>query len=164
MFAYLSGLTSGETKMAMITVAQALDFMQKLEETLAKQYADISGHSRVQVIRQVATCLANHYSYLAKALTRLPKEQYEGIKNATIPFGPQLCDLESLLTQFEPDTNSVESLIDTALSLNRHIAQLYRQVTNQDVSEDIKDLFENLAKFEEIDEHELTKIKALSTY
>ena len=144
--------------MAMMNVGKALDFILDVQKSQAESFAKIAEQSDLQDVRETAHCLANHYKHLVRSLENLPAEQYKVIRKATIPFGPQLSDFQNVFHKYSPDSSSVKKMISGALALNEQIAELCKNISQQDLLPDICELFENLAKLEKIDEYQIAKI------
>ena len=144
--------------MAMMNVGKALDFILEVQQSQAHSFAQIAQSSESQEIKEAAHCLANHYKHFAKSLEMLPADQYKDIRKVTLPFGPQLSDFQNIFHKYSPDVSSVHNMVSRALELNKQIAEVCKNISQQDLLPDICELFENLAKFEEIDEYEIAKI------
>ncbi len=79
-------------------------------------------------------------------------------------YEPQAADCRCFESvELAPDASAAQ-VLDAAVTFDECLIKFYRQVVQQPVDEDVRELFEGLIHSEERDEIELMKIKAMDYF
>jgi rubrerythrin len=150
--------------MAVTNVACVLRRAGDFEHQLMTYYLDLSEQSTREGVRLLTEYMARHRRRLAEALERFPAGEYQRISALPLRYEPvsSECDHFKALS-FPPDATAAD-VLDLAIGLDECLISLYRQVSQQDVEPEVKELFESLVRREERDEVMLKKIKATNYF
>jgi hypothetical protein len=147
--------------MNVTTVGEILQQARKLEAMAAECCGALADQAADQEVRMLAAYLGRHHRRLAETLGELPREEHGRICSVPIPYGPQRADFRQVQHMALPPDATTEQVLAAAMRLDEGLVALYRQVVRQGVSVEVKELFEALIRFEEADEVELRKLKAM---
>ncbi|HDZ22179.1 hypothetical protein LCGC14_0367980 [marine sediment metagenome] len=150
--------------MAIVTVEDVLECAERFEQMLAAYYGELSEHAAREGVRMLTDYMSRHRVRILEALDKLSCEQVDRTRSVPLRYEPHVADH----TCFEgvtlsPDSDAAD-VLDAAVSFDECLVRLYRQVLQQDVEEDVKELFESLLHAEQRDEIELKKIKAMDYF
>ena len=143
------------------TVAEILDRARRLESLVAEHCESLAERSADGNVRFLAAYLGRHYRRLAGILEAFSQEAYRRVCAVPIPYGPQATDFRRLLDVDLPADATSEEVLDTAMRMDKGLTRLYRQVLQQQVAAEVRELFECLVRFEQADEAELQKLRAI---
>ena len=153
--------------MGIITIAEVLERVNDFERTLADFYAKLSHQTTREGVRLLSDYMSRHRQRTLKALLELPIEEAEEIRricNTFLRYEPQGLG-KSCFEGIELGPNATAAeFLDVAIKFDECLIRFYKQVSQQHVDQNIKDLFENLARKELNDEIELKKIKAMDYF
>ncbi len=150
--------------MAIITIEDVLKHAERFEQMLADFYADLSEHSYREGVRLLTNYMARHRKRIDQALEKLSPEQVRRICSAQLRYEPHAADCRCFDKIKLPDDPLAAVVLDAAVILDECLGRLYRQVLQQPVDEEIRELFESLVRTEQRDEIELKKIKAMDYF
>ncbi len=150
--------------MAVITIEDVLKHAERFEQMLADFYANLSEHSYREGVRLLTDYMARHRKRIAEALEKLSPEQVRRVCSAPLRYEPHAADCRCFDRIELPDNASAAAVLDAAVILDECLVRLYRQVLQQPVDEEIRELFESLVRAEQRDEIELKKIKAMDYF
>ena len=150
--------------MAVITIEDVLKHAERFEQMLAGFYADLSEHSCREGVRLLTDYMSRHRKRIAEALERLSPEQVRRVCSAPLRYEPQAADCRCFDRIELLDNSSAAAVLDAAVIFDECLVSLYRQVLQQPVDEEIRELFESLVRTEQRDEIELKKIKAMDYF
>ena len=150
--------------MAVITIEDTLKHAERFEAMLADFYGEISEHSRREGVRLLTGYMSRHRIRIAEALDKLSPEQVHRICSAPLRYEPQAADCRCFERIKLPDDATSASVLDAAVFFDECLVSLYRQVIQQPVDEEIRELFESLVRAEQRDEIQLKKIKAMDYF
>jgi rubrerythrin len=150
--------------MAVVTVADVLKHAEEFEELLADYYATLSQRTTREGVRLLTDYMSRHRQRLAEALDRFPPEQASRIRGTHLRYEPQAADCRCFEGIEVPPDASAAQVLDAAVNFDECLINLYRQVLQQPVDEEIRELFESLVRAEQRDEIELKKIKAMDYF
>jgi ferritin-like protein len=108
--------------------------------------------------------MGRHRRRLAEALERFPAQEYRRISSLPLRFEPISAECDHFVARTLPVDAMASEVLDVAIELDECLISLYKQVAQQDVEPDVKELFESLVRGEERDEIQLKKIKALDYF
>ena len=146
--------------MATVTVADVLEHAERFEQMLVGYYARLSEQSTREGVRLLTDYMSRHRRRIGKAMARLSSEQVKRVRSVPLRYEPQAADCRCFeATELLPGTTATE-VLDAAVTFDECLVRLYRQVLEQPVDEEIKELFESFLRAEQRDEIELKKIKA----
>ena len=108
--------------------------------------------------------MSRHRMRIHSELSKLTPLQVERICCAPLRYEPQGADTSCFEgMELSPDATAAD-MLDTAIAFDECLIRFYRQVIQQPVDQEIKDLFESLVRAEESSEIELKKIKAMDYF
>lgn len=153
--------------MAVITIAQVLEHVEEFERMLAEFYANVSHRTTGEGVRLLMDYMSRHRRRTHVALFKLPVksvEQIHRICNTPLEYEPHGADRHSFEgVELSPDATAAE-VLDAAIRFDECLIGFYRQVVRQPIDQETKTLFESLIRFEQDDEIELKKIKAMDYF
>lgn len=150
--------------MAIVTIAQVLACAEDFERKLAEFYADLAKQTTREGVRLLTDYMSRHRQRTHKALSRLPDIDMYQVCKTPLKYEPHAVDYHCFEgVELPPDATAAE-VLDIAIKFDECLVKLYRQVAQQQVDQKIKDLFENLILWEQDDEIELKKIKAMDYF
>ena len=153
--------------MAIITIAEVLERVKYFERRLAEFYAKLSLETTREGVRLLSDYMSRHRQRTHIALLELPIDEAEEITricNTSLRYEPQglgKCCFDGI--ELGPDASAAE-VLDVAIKFDECLIRFYKQVSQQHVSQHIKELFESLARKELSDEIELKKIKTMNYF
>lgn len=150
--------------MAVITIDDVLKHAEKFEQMLADFYADLFTHSHREGVRLLTDYMSRHRIRIIEALEKLSPEQVRRICSVPLQYEPHAADCNCFDRIELPEDPSAGAVLDAAVILDECLVSLYRQVLQQPVEEEIRELFESLVLWEQQDEIELKKIKAMDYF
>ncbi len=150
--------------MAIITIEDVLKHAEHFEQMLADFYTNISEQSHREGVRLLTNYMGRHRKHITEALEKLSPEQVHRICSDPLRYEPHAADCTCFDRIDLPDDASAEMVLDAAVTLDECLVSLYRQVLQQPVEEEIRELFESLVRAEQRDEIELKKIKAMDYF
>ncbi len=150
--------------MAIVTVADVLKHAEAFEQMLAEYYSDLSEHAVREGVRLLTDYMSRHQARIAAALDKLSPQQILRIGNTPLRYEPQAADCRCFEgVELAADATAAQ-VLDVAVRFDECFVNLYRQVVQQPVDEEIKEIFESLIRAEQNDEIRLKKIKAMDYF
>ena len=150
--------------MAVISIADVLHHAQEFESMLADYYHDVAEHSSKEGVKMLSDYMSRHRIRIAEQLAKLPPERVNRICSTPLHYEPQAADCRCFEgVELPPDATAAQ-VLDVAVTFDECLIKLYRQVAQQPVDEDVRELFEGLIHSEERDEIEKKKIKAMDYF
>ncbi len=150
--------------MAVITIADVLHRAEEFETMLADYYRDLAEHSSREGVKMLTDYMSRHRARIAERLAKLAPEQVERIRSTPLRYEPQAADCRCFEgVELAPGATAGQ-VLDAAVVFDECLIKLYRQVVQQPVDEDVRELFEGLIRAEERDEIEKKKIKAMDYF
>ena len=146
--------------MAFVTVDDVLRTAEGFEERLVGYYKALCDSSTREGVRLLAGYMGRHRRRLSVALERLSANERERVCACPIRYEPVAPEVSCFKDrELAPDATAHE-VLDVAIEIDECLVELYRQVLQQDLEQEVRDLFESLVRSEERDEVALKKIKA----
>jgi hypothetical protein len=150
--------------MAVTTVACVLKRASDFECLLMDYYLGLAGQSSREGVRLLTDYMGRHRRRLSEALERFPPHEYRRISDLPIRYEPVSAECDHFRAiGLRPDATAAE-VLDIAIAFDECLISIYKQVEQQDIDPEVKDLFESLVHREERDEIQLKKIKALDYF
>ncbi|MBW2726201.1 MAG: hypothetical protein JRE71_17630 [Deltaproteobacteria bacterium] len=146
--------------MAVTNVACVLRRAGDFEHQLMIYYLDLAEQTTREGVRLLTDYMARHRRRLAEALERFPAKDYQWISAHPLRYEPVASECDHFAARILPSDATAAEVLDLAIELDECLISLYRQVAQQDVEPEVKELFESLVRAEERDEILLKKIKA----
>jgi len=147
--------------MNVTTVAEIVDQARRLE-TLAAGFCErLAGQTADEGVERLARHLGRHCRRLSEALGEVSREECERLCSVPVPYGPQRVDFRHLEHMELPPDATPDQMLDAAMRMDEGLTGLFRQVLRQQVVGEVRELFEALVRWEEADEAELRKLRAL---
>jgi hypothetical protein len=150
--------------MPIVTVLQVLKRATDFEKLLADYYANVATKTVREGVRLLSDYMSRHQNRIAEALDKLPPDRLHHVQNCPLRYEPQAADCRCLTRMGLPPDAKAAQVLDVAIVFDECLIQLYRQVVQQPVEEEVKELFESLIRMEETDEVRLKKIKAMDYF
>ncbi|MDD5458018.1 MAG: hypothetical protein PHF37_01295 [Phycisphaerae bacterium] len=150
--------------MAIITVAQVLACAEEFERMLSEFYTKISHETTREGVRLLSDYMSRHRQRTHHALAKMQAETINRIYKTPLRYEPNAADIHCFEgIDLSPDAKASQ-IIDAAVRFDECLIRLYHQVLGQDVDHEVKELFESLIRWEQDDEMELKKIKAMDYF
>jgi hypothetical protein len=153
--------------MGVVTIAEVLRHVEEFEDMLADFYAKLSHQTTQEGVRLLTDYMSRHRRRTHIALFKLPVESVEQIHricHTLLRYEPHGADCHCFEgIELPPDATAAE-VLDIAIKFDECLVQFYRQVVRQPVDQEVKQLFESLIRWEQDDEIELKKIKAMDYF
>lgn len=150
--------------MGVVMIAEVLDRVEEFESMLAEFYANLAQANTREGVRLLTDYMGRHRRRTLKALAELPTKQMHHICRIPIRYEPHEVDRHCFeKIDLPPDATAAE-VLDVAIEFDEHLIQFYQQVLQQPVTQEIKELFESFVRFEQHDQIELKKIKAMDYF
>ena len=150
--------------MAVITIADVLHRAEEFEKMLADYYRDVAEHSSREGVKMLTDYMSRHRIRIAGRLAKLEPGQVQRICSTPLRYEPQAADCRCFDGVELPPDAAAAQVLDVAVTFDQCLVKLCRQVVQQPVDDEVKELFESLICAEERDEIELKKIKAMDYF
>ena len=150
--------------MSITTIAEVLEHVDEFERMLADFYAKVVQASTRDGVRLLTDYMSRHRQRTLKALAKLPDKQMQNICRTPMKYELRGADRSCFEEINLPEDATAAEILDAAIEFDEHLIQFYRQVLKQPVNKEIKEIFEGLVRFEQQDQIELKKIKALDYF
>jgi len=150
--------------MAIVTISQVLACAEDFERMLAEFYAKVAKQSTREGVRLLADYMSRHRQRTHEALSKMSSEDMFRISKISLKYEPHTADRHYFEgVQLSPDATAAE-VLDAAIKFDECLVRLYQQVARQKIDQKVKELFENLIQWEQEDEIQLKKIKAMNYF
>jgi hypothetical protein len=151
--------------MGIITIAEVLERVDEFERMLSEFYSNMSQTSSREGVRLLTDYMGRHRRRTLEALAILPPKQRHHICRIALRYDPQGGDESHCLEGVDLSADATAAdVLDAAIEFDERLIRLYKQVLQQAVDLDVKDLFEGLIRFELKNLIELKKTKALNYF
>jgi len=150
--------------MAVLTIKDVLEHAERFEQMLADYYAGVRDRSTREGVRLLTDYMSRHRKHIGQALERLSPQQVARICAAPLRYEPQAADCRCFEGMELPSDATAADVLEAALTFDECLVRLFRQVIQQPVDEEIKELFESLLRAEQRDQIELKKIRAMDYF
>ena len=150
--------------MAVVSIKDVLEHVEHFEQMLTDYYAKLAQSTTREGVRLLTDYMSRHRKRMTEVLAKLTDEQVRRICATPLRYEPQAADYRCFEGTGFPDSAEAADVLDLAVTFDECLVKLYRQVLQQPVDEDIRELFESLVRTEQRDEIELKKIKAMDYF
>ncbi len=150
--------------MAIITIKDVLEHAEQFEQMLADYYSSISEKTTREGVRLLTDYMSRHRIHIEAALEKIPEPQVKQILSERVRYEPIGADMHTIEASQLPSNATASQVLDTAITFDESLINLYRQVLQQTNDEQIRLFFESLLHAEERDEIELKKMKAMDYF
>ena len=150
--------------MAIVTIAQVLACAEDFERRLAEFYAELAKQTTREGVRLLTDYMSRHRQRTHEALSKLPDIEMYHVCKTPLKYEPHVPDYHCFEGVELPPDATAAKVLDVAIKFDECLVRFYRQVVCQDVDKEVKELFESLIRWEEHDEVELKKIKAMDYF
>ncbi|MHC4531686.1 MAG: ferritin family protein [Planctomycetota bacterium] len=150
--------------MGVVTIAEVLRHVEEFEDMLVNFYTKLANETTREGVFLLTDYMSRHRRRTHRALFELPVESVERMRricHTPLRYEPQglgSCCFDGI--ELLPDTTA-DKVLDIAIEFDECLVRFYRQVVQQPVDQEVKTLFESLIRWEQDDEIELKKIKAM---
>ncbi|MCK4999966.1 MAG: hypothetical protein KAS23_10535 [Anaerohalosphaera sp.] len=145
--------------MLAITVSTILERAEEFEERLSQFYKRYSHHTQRASIGLLADHISRHSHHIREYLSKLDDPEKRHICSVQVPYEPTMPDCRCIERSELAFDASVDEVIGAAMQFDEYLLQMYRQVVQQPVAQEVKALFESLIQNIEQEERELQKIR-----
>lgn len=143
-----------------LTVGDVVAHARQFEDQLGRYYDGLARESHNQRVRRLAGYMGRHYRRLAEALAGFETDQRTRLCSARIPFVPEDPDARRLPDLPTPAEADIDQVLEAAIACDERLVKFYRYIASQPIEASVREIFENLADFEQADEIELKKLRA----
>ena len=150
--------------MSVTTVACVLRRASDFECLLMDYYLSLAEQTHREGVRLLTDYMARHRRRLQEALSRFPGDTYKRISVLPIRYEPVSSECDRFAGRTLDADATAEDVLDVAIELDECLISIYKQVAQQEIDPDVKDLFDSLVRMEERDEIQLKKIKAMDYF
>lgn len=150
--------------MAVVTVKDVLAHAEHFERLLTDYYAKLAEHTSREGVRILTDHMSRHRKRISAVLGGLTAQQVRHICDIPLKFEPQAADCRCFEGVALPEGADAAAVLDMAVTFDECLVLLYRQVLQQPVDQEVRELFESLVRAEQRDEIELKKIKAMDYF
>jgi rubrerythrin len=150
--------------MAIVTISQVLACAEDFEHMLSDFYAKLSQQTTREGVRLLTDYMSRHRQRTHEALSNLSGRDMYRICKTPLRYEPHAADHRCFEGVDLPPDATASDILDAAIRFDECLVRFYRQVTQQSVDQEVKELFESLIRWEEDDEIELKKIKAMDYF
>ncbi|MHC4563317.1 MAG: ferritin family protein [Planctomycetota bacterium] len=150
--------------MAVVTIDDVVTRAERFEQMLSDYYGTLAEQTTREGVRLLTDYMSRHRTRIAEALERLPEERVRHICSLPLRYEPHAADCTCFDRIHLPPEPTAADVLDAAVTLDQCLVLLYRQVLQQDVDDEVRELFESLLRAEEKDEIRLKKIKAMDYF
>ena len=134
-----------------------LDRAYAFHKELSEHYARLSDKTDKQRLKLTLDYLSRHEQNMASCLEKYEEKALEKVLNTWFKYTPDLC-CEVPLSEVTVDSSmTVDDLIRQAIKFDNLLVNLYKKMAEYSVSVDVKELFSELMKLEQNEEHQMVK-------
>jgi rubrerythrin len=143
--------------MAFRTTRELFNQIESFHRQLGDLYARMAAKAGREKVKALLEYMSRHQQRLEKNLTAYEKDAAERVLNTWFEFTPDIAKCECFDGIELREDMSVGDVVRTALWFDDCLVQLFTEMTEISVSEDVKELFANLARMEEQEKREVTR-------
>ena len=147
--------------MQFVNVEDVLDHARRFEDMLVDYYGRLSDRAVHEGVRMLAKHMAHRQQRILRALSSFTPEQVIEIHRTPVRYEPEAADCNCFRGRELPADATTGEVLEIALAFDECLARFYRQILRQELSEEVRDLFDSLLRLEEGDEIQLKKIQAV---
>jgi hypothetical protein len=149
--------------MAVVLVAKVLDHADEFERRLAEFYRGLALKTAREGVRLLTDHMSRHRQRTRIVLAILPSGKLHRMRSSHLRYEPHLDHhlLEIIDLGLDPSASEV---LDLAIRCDECLVGLYRQVVEQPIDQEVRELFEILIRRECCDMVMLKKIKAMDYF
>lgn len=147
--------------MQFVNVEDVLDHAKRFEDMLVDYYGRLSDRALHEGVRMLAQHMAHRQQRIIRALNTFTPEQLNEIHRTPVRYEPEAADCNCFRGRELPADATTGEVLEIALAFDECLARFYRQILRQELSEEVRDLFDSLLRLEEGDEIQLKKIQAV---
>ena len=150
--------------MAVITILDVLARIEQFEHSLVEFYAKLAADSSREGVRLLTDYMSRHRTRIGEVLEKLPPNRMSQITSAPLQYEPHAADCKCFERTGLSEDSTAAEVLDAAVLLDECLVSLYKQVLQQPLEAEARELFESLIRAEQHDEIELKKIKAMDYF
>lgn len=139
------------------TTRDVLDHARAFHGELGKLYERLAGEAQQERVKMLLNYLSRHEEHLEEGLAQYEEGASKRILDTWFKYVPgedRLRECQSI--QLERDM-SVDDVVAVALRLDTCLLDLYKEMADTAVSQEVKDVFTNLLDMEEQEKHKLAR-------
>ena len=150
--------------MAIVIIAQVLACADDFKRRLAEFYSRVSQQTTREGVRLLTDYMSRHRQRTHEALNKLPGRDINRICKTPLRYELHAADYHCFEGVELPPDATAAKVLDIGIKFDECLVRFYRQVTQQSVDQEVKELFESLIRWEQNDEITLKKIKAMDYF
>ncbi|MBU1909561.1 MAG: hypothetical protein KJ726_05915 [Verrucomicrobia bacterium] len=143
-----------------MTTQRTRDILERAREfhaQLSRFYERMGESVDHEKIRMLLTYMSRHETNLAECLTRYKREAAERVLDTWFKYVSEKATCKSFEgVVIRPDA-TVEEVVQIALRLDRCLVDLYTEMAERAVSQEVRDLFMSLLKTEQKEENQMVR-------
>ncbi|MHC4478229.1 MAG: hypothetical protein ACYTEL_21535 [Planctomycetota bacterium] len=147
--------------MRAITIGNILEHVENFENSVTEFFEYLHDKTHDEGAKLLTDYIARHRHRTLAALDRLPHEQIEHLKKLPLQYQPHIPGAHCFEKIKLSSDSTPLTILEAAIEFDECLVQMYRQISEQPVAHEIKDLFDSLAKYEEADEMHLKKTRQM---
>jgi len=138
-------------------VKDILEHIRSFHHRLSELYEDLSEHGSDERLELLLKYLARHEENFNECLGRYEKDAAKGVLETWLQFAADDTLDEALKHVGLHEDMDVEEVIRCAMSLDRKVVELYRDLADATAAPRVRELFENLIEMEESKDHQYAR-------
>jgi len=134
-----------------------LDHVRAFHERVSSFYENLADEANQQRTRMILDYMSRHEKHLQESIGRYEEDAAKEILDTWFQYSPEE-DLLVRLTDIEVTHDmSVDDVVGIAMRLDDSLIELYGELEESALSENVKDLFSNLLELEKQEEHKIAR-------
>lgn len=134
-----------------------LDHARIFHNELRRLYEQLSTETEKERVRMLLDYLSRHEEHLEESLAAYEEGASKRVLDTWFKYVPAEDKLEKFRdVKLEPDM-SVDDVVDVALRMDDCLVDLYKEMAEVAVSQEVKEVFTNLLEMEEQEKHKLVR-------
>ena len=134
-----------------------LDHARTFHNELRKAYQKLSSETEKERIRMLLDYVSRHEEHLEESLTAYEARASKKVLDTWFKYVPEEDKLQNVQDlKLEPDM-SIDDIIDVTLRMDNCLVDLYKEMAEAAVSQEVKEVFTNLLNMVEQEKHKLVR-------
>lgn len=151
--------------MAIVTIGEMLQRVERFEERLEQYYAFIRDHTRDNGVRLLTYYLSRHRRHVQEALKNYTPEEIECFKKIRLKYDVEFHpEKEFHIMKVPLEQVRGRDLLEAAVAYDTQVIQFYRKILDQSMNPDAQEFVESLVRMEERDVVMLKKMIAMNYF
>lgn len=139
------------------TTRQLLDQIRNFHRQLSAYYTDTAADVDREKVAMLLEYMARHEDHLEQCLARYEEGAAKKVLDTWFQFMPEIAKCECFDRIDVNQDMSVADVVRVALWFDDCLIQFFREMADVSVSDDVKEVFRDLASMEEQEKHTATR-------